>query len=63
MFNEVFKVMWGSKNTEKPFRQIFEDLSTIRSVCRENVPILCLSTVDFDLLNYKFEEQNNLLET
>lgn len=49
--DEVHKVTWVKTVTsEKPFCEIFGQLSIIRSNCREGVPIFALSvTVDVDL--------------
>ena len=42
--DEVHKVSWGKvKDTEKPFREVFGELSILRSICRQGVPILALS--------------------
>jgi len=48
--DEVHKVSWGTSDVDKPFRQIFSQLSIIRSVCRQGVPLLALSaTINVDL--------------
>ena len=57
---EVHKVSWGQhEKNEKPFREIFAQISIMRSVCRERVPILALSaTIDCDLTQLVMESCN-----
>ncbi|XP_057315414.1 ATP-dependent DNA helicase RecQ-like [Hydractinia symbiolongicarpus] len=51
--DEVHKVSWGASpmsNEDKPFREAFGRISEMRSICRQDLPILALSaTVDVDL--------------
>ncbi|XP_066928105.1 uncharacterized protein [Clytia hemisphaerica] len=49
--DEVHKVTWGEcDKSSKPFREAFKRINELRSVIKENLPILALSaTVDVDI--------------